>query len=302
MFDFERGPTTVYRRVQLAQSVRGGGALQLRGLEAEVAADLFQLVCGALQSARLPPTNEIGSRRGDAQASASHQRVWTAIGARQHDDQIRTLLCRGPRLLGWVGAVRDRPFERADVRRLASLTDALRARLVTKSAARTRLPQMELVDGLMAAILEPALLLGKWGHIEAANAAGLRLVEESRSELLPSLRAALACGRRHPAFALTRLASRGAPPYVLALYVEENFAQAGQVEAACRRWSLSGRLAAVLEQVVAGRSNKEISQRLGCAEVTVERHLTSLFRVTGARSRTELLCKVFVKPPTPASS
>jgi DNA-binding CsgD family transcriptional regulator len=238
----------------------------------------------------------------DSQANATHRRLWAAIGAKEHEDQIRTLLCRGPRLLGWLGAVRDRPFDREDERRFASLTEAFRARLLTEGAARTRLPQIELVDGLLAAIREPALLLGKWGHVEAANAAGLRLIDEARSPLLPSLREALAHGKRHPAFALTRLESRGFPEYVLALYIEQDFAQAAQVAAACRKWLLSGRRAAVLEKVVAGRSNKEVAQELGCAEVTVERYLTSLFRATGTRSRTELLARVLVKSPHPPSS
>jgi hypothetical protein len=38
-----------------------------------------------------------------------------------------------------------------------------------------------------------------------------------------------------------------------------------------------------------GVSNKEIAEALGCAEVTVENHLTALFRRSGARSRAGLV-------------
>lgn len=226
-------------------------------------------------------------------ASEAHRRVWSAIGAGQQD-QVRILLCHGPRLLAWFGAVRDRRFGRADEQRLQSLASAMRARLVAERAARARAPHLGLVDGLLAAITEPALLLTKHGRIEAANAAGLQLVDEDRAELFQALREALALGKRHPSFALTRLAAPGCPEYVLALHVDSHIAHADQVGQACRRWQLHGRRATVLEQLVAGRSNKEIAQLLQCAEVTVERHVTSLFRASGAASRTELLSKVLM--------
>jgi DNA-binding CsgD family transcriptional regulator len=226
-------------------------------------------------------------------ASESHRQVWAAIGAGKQD-QVRMLLCHGPRLLGWIGAVRDRAFSAADELRLQSLAEGLRARLLAERAAQSVLPHLGLVEGLLEAMPDPALVLSQRGHVEAANAAGLRLIDDDRTELLSSLRDALARGRRHPAFALTRLVTHGCPEYVLALFVESNLAQADQVARACRRWGVAGRRAAVLERVVAGRSNKEIAVALSCAEVTVERHLTSLFRVSGARSRTELLRKVLL--------
>ena len=227
----------------------------------------------------------------ETHATEPHRRVWAAIGAGQQD-QVRILLCHGPRLVGWLGAVRDVRFTASDERRLQSLTEPLRARLLAERAARAGAPHMGLVEGLLGAIVEPALLLSARGQVEATNLAGLRLLDEQRSGLFETLRQALAAGRRHPAFSLTRLTSRGCPDYVLALHVEPSLAQAEHVGRACVRWGLSGRRAAVLEQVALGRSNKEIASGLGCAEVTVERHLTSLFRVSGARSRTELLGKI----------
>jgi len=58
------------------------------------------------------------------------------------------------------------------------------------------------------------------------------------------------------------------------------------------RWQLSPRTTAFLEQLARGMSNKEIASRLSCAEVTVEKQLTQLFRCSGVRSRTELMAKL----------
>jgi len=55
---------------------------------------------------------------------------------------------------------------------------------------------------------------------------------------------------------------------------------------------LTAREIDVLELVVRGKSNKEIAVALSCAEVTVEKCLTKLFRASGARSRTELAARL----------
>jgi DNA-binding NarL/FixJ family response regulator len=60
-----------------------------------------------------------------------------------------------------------------------------------------------------------------------------------------------------------------------------------------QRWGLSVRQARVLELVANGESNKEIARALGCAEVTIENHLTELFRRSGARSRAGLVGRLF---------
>jgi DNA-binding NarL/FixJ family response regulator len=50
----------------------------------------------------------------------------------------------------------------------------------------------------------------------------------------------------------------------------------------------------VLELIAAGgHSNKEIATTIGCAEVTVENHVTELLRRSGAKSRTDLVGRLF---------
>ena len=63
-----------------------------------------------------------------------------------------------------------------------------------------------------------------------------------------------------------------------------------------RTWGLSVRQARVLELVANGASNKDIAIKLACAEVTVENHITELFRRCGAKSRAGLVGRLLTLP------
>jgi DNA-binding NarL/FixJ family response regulator len=66
-----------------------------------------------------------------------------------------------------------------------------------------------------------------------------------------------------------------------------------RIDAASARWKLSTRQRQVLELLALGESNKVIAQTLGVAEVTVEAHVTSLLRKSGADSRTSLAVRIW---------
>jgi DNA-binding NarL/FixJ family response regulator len=66
-----------------------------------------------------------------------------------------------------------------------------------------------------------------------------------------------------------------------------------RVALARRRWGLSPRQTHVLHWLVTGATNKEIAQRIERSEVTVENHVTQLYRRSGARSRVDLVGKLF---------
>jgi DNA-binding NarL/FixJ family response regulator len=68
---------------------------------------------------------------------------------------------------------------------------------------------------------------------------------------------------------------------------------ARRIEEARARWKLSTRQRQVLELLALGESNKAIAQTLGVAEVTVEAHVTSLLRKSGADSRTNLAVRIW---------
>jgi DNA-binding CsgD family transcriptional regulator len=54
-------------------------------------------------------------------------------------------------------------------------------------------------------------------------------------------------------------------------------------------WGLTRRQVAVLKLVVRGEANKEVAQALGCAENTVELHVTQLLRKANVSTRTRLI-------------
>jgi DNA-binding CsgD family transcriptional regulator len=58
-----------------------------------------------------------------------------------------------------------------------------------------------------------------------------------------------------------------------------------------RTWGLTPAQARVLEGVAAGLSNKELAERLGVLEGTVEAHLAQVFRKSGTSQRGELVAR-----------
>ncbi len=64
-------------------------------------------------------------------------------------------------------------------------------------------------------------------------------------------------------------------------------------------YGLSDRQFAVLQEIIAGCGNKEIGFRLGCAESTVELHVTALLRKVGVQSRAQLTAKYWTDMRAP---
>lgn len=62
------------------------------------------------------------------------------------------------------------------------------------------------------------------------------------------------------------------------------------------RHGLTPRQTQVLDGIVAGLSNKEIAARHGCAENTIELHVTNLFRKLSVQSRTQLVARFWSLP------
>ncbi|HEX5658748.1 MAG TPA: helix-turn-helix transcriptional regulator, partial [Polyangiales bacterium] len=150
-----------------------------------------------------------------------------------------------------------------------------------------------LLDTLLERMEQAAFLLRVDGVIELANRAGEELLGHTRGrEELRTLREEARASTPSKAYELTPIAVPGLPPMTLAIRMGKERATALALALASRAWSLSSKAALVLERVCEGDSNKEIAQALQCAEVTVERHITLLFRASGARSRSDLVARV----------
>ncbi|MBL8683577.1 MAG: hypothetical protein JNK05_30685 [Myxococcales bacterium] len=73
-----------------------------------------------------------------------------------------------------------------------------------------------------------------------------------------------------------------------------------RVKAAAQRWLLTERQQEVLSLLVQGRSNRQISLALACAEGTIEVHVKALFKKASVSGRTELTAKVAAMVPSRA--
>jgi DNA-binding CsgD family transcriptional regulator len=65
-----------------------------------------------------------------------------------------------------------------------------------------------------------------------------------------------------------------------------------QLAAAATRWSLTPRETEVASWIVRGATNQRIAAELGCAEHTVEVHVTRILAKSDLTSRAELVAKI----------
>ncbi len=223
-----------------------------------------------------------------ADSGAPYAALFGALGILGHD-QVRVLVCDGPQALSWIGATRELPFQEREVAILRRLTRPLVRRLRLERYNHSAPPMAAVVETLLEAVGAPAFVLGPAWDFEFVNPAGLTLLQQDREEVLRSIQGSIASADADMAdYAITQVRAPGWPAYVLA--VRNTPARIrNRVFAVQGPWGLSTRHARVLELVAEGLSNKEIAGQLACAEVTVENHVTELFRKSGARSRAGLV-------------
>ena len=58
---------------------------------------------------------------------------------------------------------------------------------------------------------------------------------------------------------------------------------------AATRWALTKRQSQVLTEMVLGRGNKDIAERLACSPKTIELHVSAILAAAGVGSRAEML-------------
>jgi DNA-binding NarL/FixJ family response regulator len=176
---------------------------------------------------------------------------------------------------------------------LQNMVEPIRRSLTERWSLTYVAERCSLLEYLLETVREPAFVLSESGRVEHANGAALVwLDQEGGASELAALRDALDRGCNRPGYVVARVDSSERPGCRLLLCRREGAATTDVVARAARLWSLSKRQVSVLEHVACGQSNKEVSAALGCAEVTVERSLTQLFRVSGAQSRTELVARL----------
>jgi DNA-binding CsgD family transcriptional regulator len=219
--------------------------------------------------------------------------LFRTLGIAGHD-QLRVLVCDGPSQLAWVGATREEPFTEREAALLSRLRAPLRARLRLERQLANPSLLAATLDATLEALPAAAFVIGPGRSIQIANRAGLILLESGKTRVLDSIRESEQKGRDAGGFSLTRIGTPGYPTYLLAIQRERG-GIGERVVMAQTKWGLSVRQTRVLELVATGASNKEIATTLGCAEATVENHLTELFRRSGARSRAGLVGRLLIR-------
>jgi DNA-binding CsgD family transcriptional regulator len=208
-------------------------------------------------------------------------------------DQLRILLCNGPRLLSWFGATRAEPFTSREVAIFERLRKPLLGRVRLERLLRPRWPSALAVDAALEALARPAFILGPRRTIEVANKQGVAMLERGAREVLTAIHESQRLPEGLGAFSITPLRFSGCPDHLLAIQKPQGPRAEDRVSVALRRWKLTPSQTRVLELLVTGASNKQIAAALSCATVTVEGHVTELFRRSGAKSRTDLMMRLF---------
>jgi DNA-binding CsgD family transcriptional regulator len=196
-------------------------------------------------------------------------------------DQMRALICDGPTLLAWVGGLRARPFSRDEVRLLSHLVVPLQRRLAIEHRLGEALARAITLGAALEEVPAAAFILGIRGSVLHANAAGRALLDRERQAVEQQLETGLGV-QAAPIDEDLRLAivQRPADP-------------APRVAAARARWHLTVRQAQVLRQLASGLSNRSIAAELGCAESTVELHVTALLEKSLCESRAQLVARLW---------
>jgi DNA-binding NarL/FixJ family response regulator len=208
-------------------------------------------------------------------------------------DQVRVLVCEGARLLAWVGAFRPEPFGARERRLLGRLVPALQRRLALERRLGDGRHQMNALAAALEALGSAAFILDGGGAIQHLNASARALVERDRRGLRAALHEAVARPTAARRFEVTTIRSRGLPEHYLAVERTAPPDGGSRLSAAARRWRLTPRQSEVLCLVARGDANKIIAATLGCAERTVELHVTAILAKAGVDGRTALVAKVW---------
>ncbi len=211
----------------------------------------------------------------------------------EHMFQLRALVCEGSSLLAWIGALRSEPFTPREQRLMQELVPSLQRRLELE----TRLREAGLLGSALEAALEalgqPAYVLSATGKVVYANTAGKARAERVSQLLAGTVRAHVK-GEPPPAGTTVKtLQVRGLCPHYLVVDRSVEAQANARVSMLATRWGLTVREAEVLEHIIQGTSNKVIATRLGCAERTVEVHVTHVLSKAEVESRSALIAKFF---------
>ncbi len=144
------------------------------------------------------------------------------------------------------------------------------------------------LDGVLALYPAPAYVLGATGEVEAANEAAERALRDGPGHTLNRIASAVGDGTES-AFDILPIRIAGRTDRIVVIERGARPTFESRIAIAAERWSLTRRQREVVDAVARGMSNKEIACALDCAEVTVENHLTTIYRKAKVDGRNRLV-------------
>jgi DNA-binding CsgD family transcriptional regulator len=202
----------------------------------------------------------------------------------------RILIVDGPTTLGSIGLLLPRPANGRDGQLLGALVPALRERWLLERRLATSAFHEIALDAALDAVPGAAFILRRDGEIVRANAAGRVTLDREGVRLRSTLAAALHGGDHSYQVRLLSGAARG---HAMLIDKEPARVQQGVRSSNVARFGLTPRQSEVLELLVQGNGNREIAGLLGCAERTVEVHISQIFEKTGVATRTALIARIW---------
>jgi DNA-binding CsgD family transcriptional regulator/PAS domain-containing protein len=221
--------------------------------------------------------------------------VLAPIGLHRHK-QLRVLVCEGPSLLGWFGALQPRKVTRRQVLLMRALVAPMQQRLAIErhlgEAPRSSNALQRALDHVGVA----AFVIGARGRIHEANVAGRALLEHQRADVVQALTEAAAGRPNKLGIEAVPLADRGVPGYSLALVRHDDVETRVTtcVRTCVEYWGLTPRQAEVLALATRGLANATIAAMLHVGERSIELHMTAIFDRAGVDSRAALVSRVLL--------
>ncbi len=205
-------------------------------------------------------------------------------------DQIRTLICDGSDFLAFVGCFRRDPFGERERVLFQRLVPSIQRRLTWERQLRGAPFAFAALAAALEEVPAPAFVLSRTGAVVHANSSGRELRDKDRAMTTASLLSSTR-GADDGTFRVTPIDAPGAPGHFLAVLRRPPADLEAKLRQMLRRYEITPRQAEVLSLLARGKCNKSIAFELGCAEGTVENHVTLLLERIGCESRCELVAK-----------
>ena len=160
--------------------------------------------------------------------------------------------------------------------------------------ARSRLQELAVQEALEN-IPSAAFIVSATGAVEQSNARARALMESEGARAVHSLSQGLLNSGRCMEFEISPLFTYGNVVHYLAVHRVQSQAGTDRLAIAVHRWKLTNQEARVFEHLVSGDSNRRIALKIGCAERTVELHVTRILQRMDVENRNAAIAKFWTR-------